>query len=46
METNKLRSREQQRKEDCWAIEDLYRTESQWEEEFAQVGNLARELKE
>lgn len=45
METNKLRSREQQRKEDCWAIEDLYRTESQWEEEFSQVGTLARELK-
>lgn len=46
METKKLQTRDQQRKEDCWAIEDLYREEGQWEEEFARVGALARGLKE
>ena len=37
MAAEKLISRAEQKKEDCWALEDLYKKEEEWEEEEAPV---------
>ena len=36
-------TRQEQKKENCWAIEDLYATDAEWEKDFA---SLSRQIKE
>ena len=45
MAAEKLISRAEQKKEDCWALEDLYKKEEEWEEDFAKIGRMAEEIR-
>ncbi len=40
MAAEKLISRAEQKKEDCWALEDLYKKEEECEEDFAKIGRM------
>lgn len=41
MESNGLKTRQEIKAEDKWAIEDLYETDEKWEEEYAEVEKMA-----